>query len=316
MNRAFAALNLDQINIILMLLSCAVAFTIPFELVLISYAFLGPAHYLTEISWLHDRNYFTDKKWIWVPLTVLSAVAIVLNWGAWDNIPQTYYLFAAALALSAAFIFTKAWPHRLAVFAGMMAIFAVLQTVYPPFVLATAFLLPTIIHIYLFTGLFILAGALKSRSAWGGLSLAVFIACGLSFFFITPSVTMISTDFIDRNLGFFDPLVNYVTSVVTFGGRVNAHSVLAFLSFAYTYHYLNWFSKTEIIKWHLIPRRRFALIAVLYLASVGIYLIDFRAGFITLTFLSLAHVLLELPLNILSMRMISNSIGPIRTSRT
>lgn len=308
MNKAFAALNLDQVNIILMLLSCAVAFTIPFELVLISYAFLGPAHYLTEISWLHDRNYFTDKKWIWVPLTVLSVVAIALNWGAWDNIGQTYYLFAAALSLSAAFVLTKTWPHRAAVTAGLMAAFALLHQVYPPFILAVAFLLPTVIHIYVFTGLFILAGATKSRSVWGALSLVVFLACGLSFFFITPSVIMISTDFIDRNLGFFDPLVNYVTSVVTFDGRVNAHSVLAFLSFAYTYHYLNWFSKTEIIKWHQIPRRRFALIAALYIASVGIYLIDFRAGFITLTFLSLAHVLLEFPLNILSVKMISANL--------
>lgn len=315
MNKAFPALNLDQINIILMLLSCAVAFTIPFELVLISYAFLGPAHYLTEISWLHDRSYFTDKKWIWVPLTVLSVIAIALNWGAWDNIGETYYLFAAAVSLSAAFIFTKKWPQRAAVTAGMLGIFAVLHQVYPPFILAVAFLLPTVIHIYVFTGLFILSGALKNRSLWGGLSMVVFIACGLSFFFITPSVIMISTDFIDRNLGFFDPLVNYVTSVVTFDGRVNAHSVLAFLSFAYTYHYLNWFSKTEIIKWHQIPRCRFALIAVLYVASVGLYLIDFRAGFIALTFLSLAHVLLELPLNILSMRMISGSLRPLRASR-
>ena len=29
---------------------------------LFAYAFLGPLHYLTEISWLHDRQYFAKGK--------------------------------------------------------------------------------------------------------------------------------------------------------------------------------------------------------------------------------------------------------------
>src|ERR1051326_6332879 len=58
-------LNTDQINylnICLMLISCVMAFIFPFELFLFSYAILGPLHYLTEISWLHDRNYFTERQ--------------------------------------------------------------------------------------------------------------------------------------------------------------------------------------------------------------------------------------------------------------
>ena len=42
--------RLNYVNIGLMLLSCLVAFFVPFELFLFSYAVLGPAHYLTEIS--------------------------------------------------------------------------------------------------------------------------------------------------------------------------------------------------------------------------------------------------------------------------
>src|ERR1700704_1669241 len=51
--------RLNYLNIGLMLASCAIALYIPFELFLFAYAVLGPAHYLTEISWLHKRNYFT-----------------------------------------------------------------------------------------------------------------------------------------------------------------------------------------------------------------------------------------------------------------
>lgn len=301
-------LNIDQINILLMLLSCGVAYAIPFELVLISYAFLGPAHYLTEISWLHDRTYFTGTKWIWAPLTVLTVLIIAMNRDGAGHVEVTYICLSLALAVCIGAVLAQRWLHRAVIAGIVLALFLALRGIFPPLELAVAVLLPTFVHIYIFTGLFILSGALKSRSGWGAASFAVFVACGASFLFITPSTLMVSTDFIDRNLGLFDSLVDYMARVFSFGGRMNGHSILAFLSFAYTYHYLNWFSKTEIIKWHLIPRRRLVLIAALYVISIGVYLIDFRTGFIVLGFLSLIHVLLELPLNVVSIKMIGSSL--------
>src|SRR5215203_1330138 len=53
--------RLNHLNIALMIGACAVAFLIPFELFLLAYAILGPLHYLTEISWIHDRRYFVNK---------------------------------------------------------------------------------------------------------------------------------------------------------------------------------------------------------------------------------------------------------------
>jgi hypothetical protein len=50
---------IDYLNIGLMLLALAVAFAVPFELFLFSYAVLGPLHYFTEIGWLHTHRYFT-----------------------------------------------------------------------------------------------------------------------------------------------------------------------------------------------------------------------------------------------------------------
>src|SRR5437016_6706300 len=55
----------DQVNYLnlgLMIVSCILAYITPFELFLFAYAVLGPLHYLTEISWLHDRKYFVEAK--------------------------------------------------------------------------------------------------------------------------------------------------------------------------------------------------------------------------------------------------------------
>ena len=52
-----------------MFLALVLALKIPFELFLFSYAVLGPLHYLTEINWLKERNYFAkNKKVFWVML--------------------------------------------------------------------------------------------------------------------------------------------------------------------------------------------------------------------------------------------------------
>jgi hypothetical protein len=73
--------------------------------------------------------------------------------------------------------------------------------------------------------------------------------------------------------------------------------VMRLIAFAYTYHYLNWFSKTSIIKWHEISTVRTFAIIGLWIASLGIYAYDFQLGMITLYFLSVLHVMLEFPLN-------------------
>ena len=68
-------MTLNQINHLntgLMMASVAIAAVVPFELFLFAYAILGPAHYLTQISWLHDRNYFTTGRWDFVFLLLLT----------------------------------------------------------------------------------------------------------------------------------------------------------------------------------------------------------------------------------------------------
>ena len=91
-------------------------------------------------------------------------------------------------------------------------------------------------------------------------------------------------------------------------GKFNLVSVAGiklqvFLAFAYTYHYLNWFSKTSIIGWGKnIQAKKWVVIIVLWALSVGLYYYDYRTGLLALFFLSLLHVFLEFPLNIISVK--------------
>src|ERR1700732_1254390 len=54
----------DAVHLGLMLFAFAAAYLVPFELLLLAYVVLGPAHYFTEISWLHDRSYFLPHRGI------------------------------------------------------------------------------------------------------------------------------------------------------------------------------------------------------------------------------------------------------------
>jgi hypothetical protein len=294
-------MNVDQVNIILMLVSVTLAYFLPFELVLFSYAFLGPAHYLTQISWLHDRTYFTGTKWLWLPMIFFVGLIAFMPWGN-QALTANYSLLSLTASIACALVFAKEWRYRVLVGLAILLPLLAIRFVYQPFAMAIALLLPTVIHIYIFTGSFILLGALKNGSKWGLLSFAIFMVCGLLFFFIAPSDNIINVNFVNSNLSGFDGLADYLAQLLSFGGTVNSNSMLGFLSFAYTYHYLNWFSKTEVIKWHLIPPKRWIGIIALYTLSISIYLVDYKAGFIALLFLSLLHVVLEFPLNAITMK--------------
>ena len=88
--------------------------------------------------------------------------------------------------------------------------------------------------------------------------------------------------------------------------------VMRFIAFAYTYHYLNWFSKTSVIQWHKVPKITLLITLSLWLFSVALYVIDYDIGLKALYFLSFLHVFLEFPLNITSFQGIFKSIFPVK----
>ena len=86
---------------------------------------------------------------------------------------------------------------------------------------------------------------------------------------------------------------------------------MRFIAFAYTYHYLNWFSKTAIIKWHKAPVRRLSLIGVLWAACIVLYIYNYSGAVKVLFFLSYLHVFLEFPLNHMSIIGVARALSPV-----
>ena len=141
----------------------------------------------------------------------------------------------------------------------------------------------------------------------GYLSFAVFVLCSLAFFVV--DMNPVSYDipkavqqiYLDGE--FFH--LNY-TLYQWFSPGAETKFVLdspaglriqSFIAFAYTYHYLNWFSKTEVIRWHKIPRPWLIATVIIWLASISLHLYNVRLGIAALIFVSLLHTFLEFPLN-------------------
>lgn len=306
--------RLNYANAGMMALSCAAAFALPFELFLFSYAVLGPLHYLTEISWLHDRHYFTGEGGASRPWLALVGVTMaVLLYGlvaaevwkspvspAWE-VALVYAVFGAALLAA----LVRGRGAR-ALGAALLVVALLLFGGSRHFLLV-AFLTVTIVHVLVFTGAFILYGAVKTRSASAYVSLAVFAACAASFFLYEPAWGgHAAGEYVRGSYRAFSGLNAELLRLLDPGAGATAADVyesvaglkvMRLIAFAYTYHYLNWFSKTSVIGWHEISKRRAALIVGLWLAALALYARDYDAGMAALYLLSILHVLLEFPLN-------------------
>jgi hypothetical protein len=297
--------QVNVLNIGLMVASCAAAFVLPFELFLFSYAVLGPLHYLTQISWLHSRGYFTtaprDSLW-------LFGLWALLMWPRYVETDMDVLPFAATmvgLAFGGAFAmaFVAGPAGKAAAFVGVLVI-AHLVAGFDAAQVMLLTLVPTIIHVYVFTAAFILHGALRGRSATGIASLVVFVVCSASFFLWVPDArAYVPSDSVKATYDLFADVNIAIASWLGMGPLDDVyHSrgglvLMRLIAFAYTYHYLNWFSKTSIIQWHKIPRPWAVLNVALWLASIALYAWDYRTGMLVLFALSWLHVILEFPLD-------------------
>ncbi len=331
--------GINLTNIILMVVSCVVSFLVPFELFLFSYAVLGPLHYLTEISWLHKSNYYTKGKYdfLWLVLfgllTTISSifpkimksideavVAILPGLETWDIGSNVIFIgFILSLIL---ILIKTTYIKVLAVFILVVVSFVFQDNNF--YSLFFTVFLPTLIHVFIFTFIFLVYGAMKSKSTSGYASALVMIACALACFFLFPGysghqineyVRSSYKDFAAVNYHFinlfhlqdlgraeediFGVIYNSTTGVV----------VMRFIAFAYTYHYLNWFSKTSVIKWHEVPKVRMAVVLTLWIASLAFYAYNYNLGLKVLFLLSFMHVYLEFPLNFQSFLGIGKVMG-------
>ena len=319
--------RVNYLNIGLMIVSCVAAYALPFELFLFSYAILGPLHYLTQIFWLHDREYFTrdqrgKRRW----LVLVGAVMVVVLYGiaaslrgrtvapVWE-ISLFYLAFLGAVA--ATDILGRA-ARTLVFTIGVVALFAWSGS---RSYAVVAFLIITIVHVFVLTGGFILYGALRSRSASALLSLAAFVACAGAFFIFVPSAQAYSIDaYVRESYGSFNALNGELIRLFRLGSGTTAHEVyqspaglmvMRFIAFAYTYHYLNWFSKTSVIGWHHSARPRAVVIAAVWTLAMVLYARDFRLGMDVLYSLSILHVMLEFPLDQKTFRSLGGELWAI-----
>lgn len=324
----FNSKQIDLLNVGLIVLSLIIAVYLPFRLFLFSYAVLGPLHYLTEINWLNDKNFFikNPKKWT-IPLILCCTLIgiygtievaewkIPLSFEAFYLLVKSNYstLILTGFLFAVSLVFFKKWKQLLlSLFISFILSYALNYTIPKSFILIGIFV-PTIIHVYFFTGLFMLWGARKGKSKAG---LMACLALGLIpfiIYFIPINEAHYSFD--ERTINYFMSSnmggVNYKIAKLFALNETENFVLLSelgiriqiFIAFAYTYHYLNWFSKTSVIGWKKsLTHKKGYLIFILWFVSVMLYYTNFKIGFIALFLLSFLHVFLEFPLNVITIK--------------
>ncbi|MBV9492639.1 MAG: hypothetical protein JOZ54_00195 [Acidobacteria bacterium] len=306
--------QVNWLNVILMIAACGAAMAAPFHVFLLAYAILGPLHYLTEISWLHDRQYFTQKqpmRRVWLAVVILATIAVAYGYVSSDLLHEPVAptleisLVYLAFFVGAMVLFVR-HGVSMAALLGVCAVVLAIVSSHPTFAIA-AYLLVTIVHVLLFTACFVLFGALKSSSRSGYVSLAVFVGCAVATVTLwAPSVApsaRVQALYGDGGFGQLNAILRML-----FGG--SEVGVMRLIAFAYLYHYLNWFSKTSVIKWHEVSRARVFAILGLWLGGISVYAYSYSAGFAVFYVLSLLHVMLEFPLNHQVMVGIAGALKP------
>lgn len=321
-------------NIGLIIISLALAYLLPFQLFLVSYAVLGPLHYLTEINWLREKKFFTNEpRWAWI--AALFALLIVLP--KFFSLPSLQETISGSffepvnqwlIEYSNGFIFL--WlvfsiglvisKNKLVwfIFFQLGSFLAFILKDIPLYITIIGLLIPTLIHVYLFTLLFMTKGSLDSRSTVGfvaiGLMIVVpffiaFVDVDRSWYTLSESMKSVFTDnqFHVTNAKLAKALGIGDGTSFFFYEKMEL-KLQTFIAFAYLYHYLNWFSKTTVIKWHKsLSVGRTIAIATIWITLVGLFAFDYKLGLIVALTLSFLHVLLEFPLNIISIKSVGRA---------
>lgn len=316
--------KIDALNFILIVVSLLLAVILPFQTFLYSYAILGPLHYLTEINWLNDKNFFVERsfffKWVVVVFSVVYVVPFVLQLPLFSDYFEESFLqevkmiqpwmngvTMAVLGLAIGFVFFNNLIVGIVLFVifGLSVLVLVENDFYSAWV---GVFLPTLIHVYIFTSFFMLYGTLKSKNNIGFLNVALmimvpFIIGGLPNSIIAKPDHSLSVVYFENN---FHLINGRVAQLFGFPLPQMNMKIQVFIAFAYIYHYLNWFTKTTVIGWHKkLTTKKTMLISIMWVTSIFLYWVDFKMGFLFVLFFSVLHVFSELPLNIISIRGIS-----------
>ena len=293
----------DVAHFALMLSALVLTYLVPFELLLLSYVLLGPAHYATEISWLHDRKYFLPQRGIAVGLAILALIAAAINNASWFGFVMWAAFVTSALLATA----TTAMQSALLSLLAIAATAALLTNGMSIAVLGI--LLPTLIHVSLFTLVFMALGACRSGAKVQWLLVAAYLAAIGAILFVPPTAATLIPSFAKAGHDYFANVAPALGRLLGISDLQLDTRLTGLLAFVYTYHYLNWFIKAEVIHWNDISRKRLATVVAASAASTGLYFYDYALGFTVLLAFSLAHIVLEFPLNALALRQLGAAVG-------
>jgi hypothetical protein len=293
----------DILHLGLMLAALGITYLVPFELLLLSYVVLGPAHYFTEISWLHDRKYFLPHRSVPIALAIMAVIAALIDNASWFGFVMWLAFVICALLAGA----TTALQATALV---MVAIWlTVLMAMNEPSLAVLGILLPTLIHVSLFTLVFMVLGAIRSGSKMQVLLVVLYLGAIATLLAVPPSASTQIPAFAKVGQEYFGNVAPALGRLLGIADLKLDTRLTSLLAFVYTYHYLNWFIKAEVIRWTDISRKRLALIGAASAASTALYFYDYAFGFTVLLALSLVHVVLEFPLNSLAVRQLGAAIG-------
>ena len=320
---------IDKLNCVLILISFIAACFLPFELFLFSYAILGPLHYLTETNWIRDKNYFViNKYWKYVVFfaALIYSLPLIFSlpfWSIFLNNSVIYFLTKTLLTytnivllfvfVSALFsIFFKTYKVFIVSFITTV-LFSLWAYKTDLYILTIGLLLPSIINVYFFTILFMLYGMKKKKNVFNIINVVAIILLPLSLYFIDVDIfnykfpEIIKENYMNNNFHVLNANLAHILGVYEdlrffFYEKIDL-KIQIFIAFAYTYHYLNWFSKTSIIGWHRqLNKNKSIIILLIWILNLAAYYYDYRLGLIISIFFSISHVMLEFPINILTIR--------------
>ena len=298
-------------NFAALIVSATAATLAPLQVFLFAYAFIGPLHYLTEMAWLQKRHFFSAEGLLSSPVYVVIASALCLA------VSVDFYFHRGLTAVSIALLVVLSLSTRVRdprILIAVIATGLLARYFLHGFVIFIGAILPTLVHVYVFTLLFMISGVVRdlrrsdSTPPWRLLAHwinpVLLLVLPPILLRVHPAYSSPGQYWIHAESGFAD-LHGYLVHLL--GGNlrpdssilssVPAAAVLRCLAFIYLFHYLNWFTKTDLLQWHRVSRRSWTVIVLLYALSIGCYLWNFLIGFYVVNFLSLLHVFLEFPLN-------------------
>jgi hypothetical protein len=269
----------------------------------LSYVVLGPAHYATEISWLHDRKYFLPQQGVAIGLAVIAIAAALIDNAAWFG----FVLWCAFVVCAMVAATTSALQSMVLFMVAVLLTVVMLSNGLSIAVLGI--LLPTLIHVSLFTLVFMALGAWRSGARMQWLMVGLYVAAIAAILVVPPTATTLIPSFATAGRDYFANVAPALGRLLGIPDLRFDTRLTGLLAFVYTYHYLNWFIKAEVIRWTAMTRNRLLLVVAASAASTALYFYDYAFGFTVLLAFSLAHIVLEFPLNALALRQLGMAMG-------